>query len=274
VELEQTRREFEQRGLHVAALSHDSIAVLDFFAKRKGITYPLLSNVESAAAATLGIVNPNYKPGDDLHGMPFPGTFFIDENGVVVDKFFESDHRERYTASTMLVKHFHDPTGKALATSETKHLKLTSSASEETVEAGNRITLSLQIELKPKMHVYAPGIEGGYIPIRWKMPDSAGWAVTVPSYPDSQDLHLPAINETVPVYEGSFVITRDLVIGQDKEIKPLLQNGALRVEGAFRYQACDDKMCFTPQTVPLSWSFQVNAHDEVEAPAELRHYKK
>jgi len=253
---------------------HDSVAVLDFFAKRKGITYPLLSNVESKAAAALDIVNPNYEPGHELYGMPFPGTFFVDENGIVEDKFFEADHRERYTASTMLVKHFRDPAGKALTTSETKHLKLIAAASEEAVEAGNRITLSLRIELKPRMHVYAPGVEGGYIPIQWKMPDSTGWAATAAVHPASRNLTLEAINETVPVYEGAFVITRDLVIGQQREITPLLQDGVLRVEGSFRYQACDDKMCFPPQTVPLAWSFPVEAHDEVDAPAELRHFKK
>ena len=31
--------------------------------------------------------------------------------------------------------------------------------------------------------------------------------------------------------------------------------------GAAKYQACDDKVCFTPQSVPLTWTIGLRALD-------------
>ena len=31
----------------------------------------------------------------------------------------------------------------------------------------------------------------------------------------------------------------------------------LALSGALEYQACDDKVCFNPATVPLSWTLKV-----------------
>ena len=44
----------------------------------------------------------------------------------------------------------------------------------------------------------------------------------------------------------------------------------LTVQGTFRYQACDDKECYPPQTIPLRWTFHVNSLDSQRAPAELQ----
>lgn len=44
----------------------------------------------------------------------------------------------------------------------------------------------------------------------------------------------------------------------------------LIVEGAFRYQACDDKECYPPQTIPLKWRLKVEKLDRQRAPAELQ----
>ena len=70
----------------------------------------------------------------------------------------------------------------AQTSAETKHLRVTASASADRVHAGQRISLTLDIELKPDMHVYAPSVEG-YIPIAWSLApndafimDSLGWA--------------------------------------------------------------------------------------------------
>jgi hypothetical protein len=37
------------------------------------------------------------------------------------------------------------------------------------------------------------------------------------------------------VYEGTFTVQRDLLIGQDPQIDPLLTGGKMVVKGAFRY---------------------------------------
>lgn len=270
MELEQTKADFGKRGLGVAAIMYDSAAVLRHFAERKGIDFPMLSDPDSKIIRAFGILNDNIASDHTSYGIPFPGTYIVDENAVVQAKFFEDDHRERYTASNILALHFNDDTGQVRSSVDTKHLKLTYSASDAVVRAGSRLVLALEVELKPRMHVYAPEVEGGYIPIDWEMPESKGWLAFPASYPAARKLHLPAIDETVPVYEGSIQLARELTIGQNREIRPLLRDGQLTVEGSFRYQACDDKMCYPPETIPLKWTFRLEQHDRQRAPEQLR----
>ena len=54
-----------------------------------------------------------------------------------------------------------------------KQLNLTAAASNAVVTVGQRVALTLDIQLKPGIHVYAPGVEG-YIPIEWSMKIGSG----------------------------------------------------------------------------------------------------
>jgi DsbC/DsbD-like thiol-disulfide interchange protein len=258
--------------MEVASVTYDSAALLREFAQRKGISYPMLSDPESKMIRAFGILNDNFPPDHAWYGVPFPGSYIVDARGIVQAQFFEEDHRERYTASSILTRHF-GASGNPVSTVETKHLKLTVTASDAVLSPGSRGVLSLDVELKPGMHVYAPGAQG-YIPIDWKVAESKAWLAHSPSYPPSEKLHLPAIQETVPVYQGRLRLARDLTIGQEREIAPVLNAAReLVIEGSFRYQACDDKQCFPPQTVPLKWSFRVDRLDTQRAPADLQRKK-
>jgi AhpC/TSA family/Disulphide bond corrector protein DsbC len=248
----------------VAALSYDSAAVLKDFAARKGVAYPLLSDPESKIIRAFGILNEQFQPGQVPFGVPYPGTYIIDERGIVRDKFFETDYTERYTAASILVHHF-GAGGAAKTEVATRHLKLISSMSDAVAWPGSRITLELALELKSGMHVYAPGVEGGYIPIDWLIAESRSWRALPATYPEPNMLNLPAIGETVPVYKDQLRLTRDLILAQTADPNELI------VEGTFRYQACDDKECYSPETIPLKWTLNVEKLDRQRAPAELQH---
>jgi hypothetical protein len=100
------------------------------------------------------------------------------------------------------------------------------------------------------MHVYAPSVEG-YIPIEWSMaPNPAILAKPVVT-PPPQMLHLEALDETLPVYSGRFRLVRDIALAADARVK-----GAFTIDGTLRYQACDDRMCYVPKSVPLKWTLQ------------------
>ena len=153
---------------------------------------------------------------------------------------------------------------------ETPHLKLTFWASDAPLTSGSRVSLILEIEAKPKMHVYAPGVEH-YIPIDWRMADSKAWISFPVSYPPARMLKLPVIKGTVPVFDGHFRMTRDIAIGQPADLTPALSpDRTLTVEGSFRYQACDDKQCYLPATVPLKWNFIVEKPDTERVPEDLQ----
>lgn len=254
----------------VAAVSYDSVAVLHNFAERRGIHFPLLSDPDSKLIRELGILNETVPKESAFFGVPYPGTFVLDAQAVITAKYFEDDFRERYTSADILTHQFGARPADARSEVEGKQLKLTAAASNSLVAAGQRVSLVLDIEMRPNMHVYAPGVEG-YIPIDWKMKESDAAVAHEVSYPPSVKLHLAAIDETVPVYRDRFRLTRDITIGQDAKLRPALDaSGKFTVEGTLRYQACDDRVCYIPQEVVVKWTFEYAEFDRVRAPVELR----
>lgn len=268
--MEQQARSFAVRGWNVAAITYDSPAILKSFAARRAISYPLLADEGSKVIRAFGILNENIPKDSPVYGVPFPVTYLLDAKGRVRSKYVEEDYRERYSAANILVREFHQP-GVGGAEIQARHLTIRTSASNAGVYAGSRILLLLDLVLPPKMHVYAPGVQG-YIPIDWSMKESRGWMPLPALYPAARTLLLPAIGEKVPVYERNVRIARDLVVGQNAELKSVVDPGGatITLEGSFRYQACDDKVCYVPETVPLKWTFPVAPLDSERAPKELR----
>lgn len=270
MELEQNRDELRKLGLGLAGVSYDGEAVLHTFAERKGIHFPLLSDPDSKVIRELGILNETVQKTNPTFGIPYPGSFVLDSKGVIVAKYFEDDYRERYTAADLLMHQFGVIPAQAKSDVEGKQLKLTAAASNAVVTVGQRVALTLEIELKPGMHVYAPGVEG-YIPIDWTMKESDAASAHEVSFPKSQMLRLPAIDETVPAYTGRFRLTRDVTIGAADKVKPALNNaGQLTLEGTLRYQACDDRVCYIPQNLPVKWTLQFQDLDRQRVPVELQ----
>ena len=246
------------------------MAVLKSFADRKKIAYPLLSDADSKVIRAWGIFNESIKPDAMSYGVPYPGTYIIDARGVVVSRYFEDDYRERISASDILVRQFGDVASEAAGTAQGKQVRLTTAASMPVAHPGQRILLSLELDLKPKMHVYAPGVEG-YIPIEWKLEDGPIARAHPFAYPASQKLRLKAIGETVPVYQGRVRLSREITFGPENALRPLLSpSGELVLKGSFRYQACDDRVCYPPETVPLEWRFPFEGLVRERAPAELQ----
>jgi hypothetical protein len=78
------------------------------------------------------------------------------------------------------------------------------------------------------------------------------------AYPDAKFLFLPAIGETVAVFEGRFRITQELVVASKATfIKSIGKGRKLTVAGSLRYQACEQTKCFLPAEIPVSWEIQV-----------------
>jgi hypothetical protein len=106
VELEDTLDELAEQGLGLVAITYDTPEVIRHFAQRVGITYPLLADPDSKIIGAFDILNTNIPEDHEWYGVPFPGTYVVDANGIVKAKYFEQDHRERYTADSILTREF------------------------------------------------------------------------------------------------------------------------------------------------------------------------
>jgi hypothetical protein len=111
------------------------------------------------------------------------------------------------------------------------------------------------------VHVYAPGVTG-YKPIALSVQPQPGLLVRAAQYPQSEDYYFRPLNEHVRVYQRSFRIVQDIVIDSSPQAEAALKTlTSLTINGVLNYQACDDKVCFTPQSVPLTWTVNVRPLD-------------
>ena len=235
------------------------------FTRRLGITVPILSDPDSKIIRDFGILNTNVTPSSFQYGIPFPGTYTVNDRGFVTAKYFEDTYRERVTPNFILSRQFGDA-GIPKSQVRTDHLTLTSYVSDERVYAGNRITLILDIQLPPKMHVYAPAVKG-YRPTEFQLDSNPNARILNTSFPGATTINLPAIQERVPVYSGRVRITKDVIVGTEDNLR---KESLIELTGTFVYQACDDKICYLETSVPLKFSFQVLNQDIPRVPENLR----
>jgi hypothetical protein len=200
--------------------------------------------------------------GDERVVASQPGWFVLNSKGVIVAKYFEDDPGQCYTSAAILVHQFGWIPSEAPHEVEGKQLTAKIGASNSAVAPGERVALTLDIDLEPNMHVYAPGVEG-YIPIDWKMLDSDAAQVHGSVFPRAEKLFLKAIDETVPAFRSHFRLMRDITISPENKLKSAVDgSGNFTVSGSLRYQACDDRVCYIPQTLPLQWTFEHQALDK------------
>jgi len=252
VELQIHLGEFQKRGLHLAAISYDPPQVLAAFAARRGITFPLLSDADSRVIRAFGIFNETIPATSSAHGVPHPGIYVLDSAGKVTAKYFEDNYAERVTASDILVRQFGALPAPAAAPAETKRLRLTPSVSGRTAVGGQKLALILDIQIKSGLHITAPP--------RWEMPATS--AVTAVAWPTPKTLHIKSLGEDLPVYEKRLKLIREVTVPSDESLRTASDSrGVMTLNGTFRYQACDAKTCYPPESVPVQFQIQVLRHD-------------
>lgn len=279
--------ELRAKGLGLAAISYDRPEILADFSRRRGITFPLLSDAGSATIKAFGLLNtlaedavgPRKDDPDvaaDVHtfvavagvapdpariGMAFPGTLILDRQGRVTSRFFEELYIERNTVSSILMR-LGGQTGSVTgAKISTGQIEVTTYPSDPAVAPGNRFALALNVEPHANVHVYAPGA-ANYRVIALTIAPQPFLRVVPMKYPASETYFFEPLKERVPVYRKPFTLVQELVLeGTPAAQRALGGKESLTVTGTFDYQACDDKICFNPASIPLSWTLSLRPMD-------------
>lgn len=263
------REKFQQEGLGLAAISYDTEAILADFTQRHRIDYPLIADPKSEVIERYGVLNT--EATGYTKGMPHPGYFYVTPDGKVKEKFFEAAYTDRYTANNLLLKLFPqlvEGTGRDVPA---PHIKLALLQSDKTVGPGSRFTVAAEIELPADTHVYAPGVKG-YKAIQLMLEAPPELKLQQLRYPEPRVLYLPAIKESVPVFEGKFRVFQDVVVSADRTFSSSLGAGkTLTLKGNLLYQACDRTKCYAPQRPDVSWEVQVIALDRQRSPEAIQH---
>ena len=129
------------------------------------------------------------------------------------------------------------------------HATILPSPTEVNGAAGAKLALFVDVTPKPGIHVYAPGSKD-YIPITVKLNAQPEVKVGKLAYPKSELMTFA--DEKVPVFQKPFRLTQDVTL--DKSAKA---GSTVNVTGTVNYQACDDRVCYPPESSPITWTVVV-----------------
>jgi DsbC/DsbD-like thiol-disulfide interchange protein len=229
--------------------------MLAAFSKQRGITFPLLSDAGSAVIKAYGIQNVSAQGAQG--GIPHPGTFLIDRAGRVTSRFFEAAYTDRSTVSSMMVRLGTGSAPVAATKISSAQLEMTTFASDGEIAPGNHFSLVVDVTPRPGMHVYAPGASS-YRVVSLALAPQPFVQPRPTAYPPSEIYFFQPLNERVPVYQKPFRLVQDVLLEATPEAqKALLGRESLSLTGTVDYQACDDKICYNPVSVPVSWTLKL-----------------
>lgn len=241
--------------MRLYAISYDDAEVLAEFSEKQSIPYPLLSDIDSAVIRRFGILNDSIEPGDALlYGIPYPGTYVCDEDGVVVAKFFHDSYKKRDSAEVLVDAALgrvviDEAAPQASGGDESIGIKAAVQGGGGSIRQGIIRHAVLRFELSAGLHLYGEPVPEGMIPLSVEVSGPPGLVVEAPIFPPTQPLHLEQMDVTLPVWEGSFDVQVPFyAVGElASETRPLDQESA-QLEISVRYQACDDQTCLLPKT--------------------------
>ena len=95
VQLTEIQQQFQAMGIGVATITYDSVDLLKEVEEDQGIEFTLLHDEAVTHVNAFGIRNLEYEPGARAYGIPYPGIFLIDTEGVIRYKFAEESFRIR-----------------------------------------------------------------------------------------------------------------------------------------------------------------------------------
>ena len=122
------------------------------------------------------------------------------------------------------------------------------------VTPGGTIRLAVKVTLPDGFHAQSNAPRDKYLipaTLGFRAPD--GMRVTEIVFPPARDFLLEGNPEPLLVFEQSFLV--GAVIEVDAAASP----GSVQVPARFRFQACDDRVCYMPQNVDVAWTVPVVA---------------
>jgi thioredoxin-dependent peroxiredoxin len=98
--LQRDLKSIQDAGVQLVGISYDETKVLKTAADRMKINFPLLADPESNTIAAYNIRNESAK--GKAAGVPYPGTFIIDQKSVIRAKLFLEGYRDRHSTEALI----------------------------------------------------------------------------------------------------------------------------------------------------------------------------
>ena len=116
----------------------------------------------------------------------------------------------------------------------------------------------MAVDITPKagMHVYAPGSQ--YRPVTVKLAADSPFRLDAPlEYPKPSLYTFKPLKELVLVYDAPFELVAGIGLDPRRAVVTPLGPSEIPLAASLDYQACDDRVCYLPESVPLEWNLPV-----------------
>jgi len=244
-------KDFDAAGVAVYALSYDEADALRDFGEAHGITYPLLSDPNSEVIRSFGILNTLIDPDDHpWYGIPYPGTYVVNANGVITHKFFDNNLAVR-SGPEQLLRSVHGQPMLEARTNEAapEAVQINIALDGRSLAATVQRDLVVRFSVPAGRHVYAEPAPQGTVAVDVVL-DENDRIVQRPIVRQPSEPHaLAGTGESFQVHHDLFELRLPLTVnnaagGVAAEIT---------VSGEVRWQSCDDEVC----DIPTSQRFEL-----------------
>jgi hypothetical protein len=187
-----------------------------------------------------GILNTQVEPGDAfLYGIPYPGAFVTDEQGVVVAKFFHDTYKKRVSPELLIDAargriELAAEAPRASGGDEQVRITAAVHGGKGTLRQGIRRQLVVRFELPPGLHIYGEPVPEGMLPTTVRVQGPPGLVVEEPMLPPSEPLRLESLDVELPVWSGTVDIGDRALPGLRRPGLPAAAHRAALARGAAR----------------------------------------
>ena len=171
-----------------------------------GVEFTLLSDVNSAVIEQYGVLNTIVQPTDvPFYGIPFPGFFLVNEEGVIVDKLFNRHlaHREGVESildsfAGRIVAAPNEPFG---STTEDDGIGVSVflRGGGGVLRVGPRRRLVVRIDMPDGIHIYGEPVPEGMVATTITIDGPEGFVHDMRDGPPTHAFELPGIDQPLQV---------------------------------------------------------------------------
>jgi hypothetical protein len=133
------------------------------------------------------------------------------------------------------------------------------------VAPGSLFSIVLDVKPNAGIHVYAPGAKD-YRVINFRIVDNPLLSMRPLQYPASEVYYFKPLDERVPVFQRPFRLVQSMAVATSPDARAALKGvDTVTISGTLEYQACDDRLCFTARSIPLSFTARLRPLDTERA---------
>ena len=264
VELQCALPKFEAAGIKLYGVSYDEVDALAAFSRHHEITFPLLADDGSRVIREYGILNHFLNAGQTpFYGIPFPGTYLVDEEGIVIEKFFERHLANRRSAESILDSALGeillgDEEPSAHAGSDDIRVSATYHGGGGSLQGLAIRELVVRFELAPGLHIYDQPVPDGMVATQIEVEAPDGIRLRELIKPPTHTLKLAELGVELQVWDGRVDFV--LPFYADDRIVSLVtrrETESVTFKIHVSYQACDDRTCHIPNRETLELTVPV-----------------